>query len=273
MTILGKILVYVNVAVSGLVAAFAFALWANRIDLSNAKEVGGDPETAGRWTQRDKELQKDWDNLPLAEANLDEARNVLSSEEQKRWDDRGWYLAEMQHLQGDVTPDNPVKRVEYAAQDDPITHVKKGQVAIDPTTDRPLMKKPDGPALPSMAVADSEYAAASKQVVEAEDKHQEQAFEAMVLTIKISGPPSDEELKNLPEWMRTRLGKVKLPARGITQRLADEKQKQDDLQDELKRLYPLLVNTKVESQLILQRNAALKARLKELQGAKVAVGE
>jgi hypothetical protein len=276
MTILGKILAYVNVAVAVLLAAIAFALWANRIDLSNNKPtVRDDPTTGGLFAQREKELEEAGAGFPVAETALDNARKSLADEEQKRWDDRGWYLAEMQHLQGDVTLANPVKRVEYAAQDDAATKVRKGQVAVDPATGRPLLKdfKYKGNSLPSMAVAETDYAAILKKAEEIEERHGQQAFDAWFLTVKISGPPTDEEMKALPEALVARLAKVKLPGKGLIQRLADEQQKKEDVMDELKRLYPLLVNTKVDAQLVLHRNAALKARLKELQGANVSASE
>ena len=84
------------------------------------------------------------------------------------------------------------------------------------------------------------------------EKHQNQIKEANRLTDLITGD------KN---------------RRGLYQRILDEKAKAKEVLAEQELLRPLLVNTAVESQLILKRQRQMQKRIDELKNANVATGK
>jgi hypothetical protein len=64
-----------------------------------------------------------------------------------------------------------------------------------------------------------------------------------------------------------------LGPKGLQQRLIDERVKRDNVLKEQDLVKPLLVNTVVDSELILKRTKALEERIKELKNVGVATGE
>jgi len=58
--------------------------------------------------------------------------------------------------------------------------------------------------------------------------------------------------------------------KGLQQRLVDEQGKRSDLVAELKLVRPQLINAVVDSDLVLRRQRALEARIKELEKVGVA---
>jgi hypothetical protein len=249
MTMFGKILVYVNLAVSMLMAAFAFGLWSNRIDPSNLKPSKDDKTTWGLYAQREKDLDEAWNEFRPVEAGLRTARADVMVAEKGRGADRVWYLGRMDHLRKNATLEKPAERVVFAAKDEDQTKTKKGQVLLDPATGYPKMdaeKDRAGGALLAMAYYDNKLKEILAEREQIEDKHKKQLDEATDLTAKLV------VLRRLYE---------------------NERNKRADMEDEVKRVYPLLVNTKVDAELTLKRQKALKARIEELNKQRVAVGD
>jgi hypothetical protein len=143
--------------------------------------------------------------------------------------------------------------VVHAEQDDERQNVKKGQVLTDPRKQNlPTMaqaKDPSGAPLQLQSL--KYYDDVLKQKLEErqalQTKHQEQIAEATRLADQLNGP------------------------RGLLQRLADERRKRAGIVDELKQVYPMLVNNLVDAERVLKRQKALERRLDELKGTGVAV--
>jgi hypothetical protein len=249
MTMFGKILVYMTLAVSVLMLAFAFGLWSNRIDPSNNKLVKDDKTTWGLFAQRADDLDSAWNEFRPVETGLRAARADVMVEEKGRSADNAWYLGRMDHLRKNATLEKPAERVVFAAKDEDQTKTKKGQVLLDPATGYPKMeaeKDRAGGALLAMAYYDNKLKEILAEREQIEDKHKKQLDEATDLTAKLIV---------------------------LRRQFDNERHKRADMEDEVKRVYPLLVNTKVDSELVLKRQKALKARLEELNKLRVAVGE
>lgn len=248
MTMFGKTLVLLNLAFSLFLASWAFALWTNRIDWSDAK--GTADQIAGRFAQNKAILDGGgqggglYNALGPAESSWRLGRTEALAVEARRLADRAFYLAEIEHLENKAVAADPARQVSFAAKDDEANNVRRGQVVIDPRTRLPVMEQVKD--LQSLAFYDKELEQRLAQRAAADAKHKEQIDEAVKLTEQLIGP------------------------KGLQQRLVDERHKYEDVIDELKVVYPLVVNTKVESELILKRRAALRKRIDELKGVGVA---
>jgi hypothetical protein len=249
MTALGKLLVLFNLAFSLLLAAWAFGVYSNRIDFSDKKATAD--QTAGEFQKRDEELKDLYPRVAPAEYAWRTARADIQAQEARRLDDRAWYLAELAHVRTKATPADPVRIVVYADQDDPKLGVRKGQVALDPTTQRPRMAPAvrDGKGVPSLAAFDAEEKRTLDSLEAVQNKFEAQVKEATALTERMIGP------------------------KGLIQRLIDERQKRDDVVAEQKLVKPLLINGVVDGELIVKRHRALQKRVDELKGTGVAARE
>jgi hypothetical protein len=248
-TTLGKILTFVTLTASLLMAAFAFGLWSNRIEWATPPGVKDDEVTGGRFTQLSKELERTWGLLRPAEGALGVARTAVMIEEKGRSADRVWYMGRMEHLKTKADINDPVKGVVFADKDDPATKTRKGQVLINPTDGYPALeplKDRAGQPLVSMAFYNNRLKEILADREQIEKKHKAQIDEATKLTADLLV---------------------------LRRRFEAERQKRNDVEDEVRRVYPLLVNTRVDAELVLKRNHALQERVKELKTTGVAVGE
>jgi hypothetical protein len=247
MTVLGKLLVLVNVFISVFLATWAFGVWTNRIDWSNAK--GGPDKVAGEFARRDALLTTLYAAVPPAEAAWQAERSELFDQEHRRAEDRAWYQAQLDHLRGKATAADPARTLVYADQDDEQRGLKKGQLALDPKTGRPLLvaaKDRAGNPLVSLAAYDAAEQSVLATIEGVQAKYEEQIKQATALTESLIGP------------------------KGLQQRLADEKKKRADVVAEEKLVRPLLINSVVESDLVLKRHRALLQRIDELKRVGVA---
>jgi hypothetical protein len=253
MTLLGKILVFVNLALSLLMATWAFAVWSNRIDFSNTSASG--EKAAGEFAQRASEIAALWEGVPPAELTWKTAQTELRDREQRRLADRGWYQDELNHLRNKATAADPCRTITYADHNDERTGTRKGEVLLDPATGRPaLAAAKDRFGKPLLALAwylnEEQKLLASMEV--AQKKHEAQMTEAIQLTEQLVGSPGKK---------------------GLHQRLIDERNKLKDVQAEEEMVRPMLINSVVESELILKRKKALELRIDELKGTGVALGQ
>jgi hypothetical protein len=250
MTRLGKILVGLNLVLSLAMASWAWALWSNRIDWSNTR--GAAEQAGGQFKEREDQLAALWENERPAEAHWRAERAAVRTAEAHIDAGPPFYLAEIDHLMDKASAAKPARQVVFADQDDPRLGVKKGQVAPDPgNKSLPKMEQAKGAAggqlqLQSLRYYDEQLKNKLDERQALLTKHQEQIAEATRLTDQLTGP------------------------RGLFQRLADERRKRVGIDDELKQVYPLLVNSQVEAELVLKRQKALEQRLGELRGTGVA---
>jgi hypothetical protein len=248
MTKFGKVLVLFTLAVSLLMMGFALAVSTNRIDWSDRPPKDGDP--GGMLAQRDAEAKQLWAKLRLAESGWRLGQAALARDEAQRVQDRLWYQTELVHLYTGATPNNPCREVVYA---------KAGRPQPVPEPDprnfgRPQMapaKDAAGQPLLSRDAYDKRDEAIHKDTLAAVDKFQKAVERDTQLTNELVGDP----LKR---------------TKGLRQRINDERAKRADVVAEAGFIRPLLINTVVESELILKRQKSLKARVGELEKEKVA---
>jgi hypothetical protein len=261
MTLLGKALVFLNLAFALLLAGWAFNLYANGIDWTDHKENN---VPVGEFAIHEAKLDELWKAIPPAQANWLEDGDKLQEAEARLAADRVWYDKEMRHVFVGPTNDNPVGQVVVADKDDPKTGVKKGQILLDGKARAGLGKDDKGypllaplrdragNPLKSLEEYNDEDRKVLVAIEEVMQKHEKQIAEANRLTDKIIG----DKDKGI---------------RGLQQRIEDEKDKAAVLVDERKKLIrPQLVNTIVESELILKRKDQLEKRIEELKKSKVA---
>jgi len=254
MTLLGKALVFFNLAFALLLAGWAFNMYANGIDWTDKKE-GNTP--VGEFAVHEAKLDEMWKSVPLAQASWLAQRKVLDSAEKSLGADRVWYDNEMRHVFVGPTlkanPANPVGDVSIAAKDDPKNGIKKGQILLD-DKGYPLLvplKDRAGNPLESLAEYNDKDDKILQSLKEVMDKHEKQIAEANRLTDLIIG----DKTKGV---------------RGLHQRIEDEKTKNAGVLAEQDLIKPQLINTVVESELILKRKSQLERRVDELKKAKVA---
>lgn len=254
MTRLGKTLVFINVAFSVLLAAWAFDVWANAIDWSDRK--GKTPEQDGEFKKREDRLAELWKGIPPAQAAWLTARRQLAADEAHVAADRDWYAKEMRHVYftaGTADDALPIGEIVFAAEDAP--GVRKGQIVLDAKGFPQLKPVVDEKGTDLQLVSRAEYNKQDNVVLQSIlttiEAHEKQIQEANRLTDRIIG----DKAKGI---------------RGLQQRILDEKAKRVDLLAEQKALEEPLVNTVVEGQSILRRRDQLERRIAELKKIGVA---
>jgi hypothetical protein len=249
MTVFGKILVFVNLALSLMMATWAFGVWTNRIDFSNTPPKTD--QSAGEYAKRAAEIDLLWAGLPSAETGWKDARRDLLREEAERVADRAWYHTEMDHLRNRASSTIPARTVVYAANDQP--GAKRGLILIDRNTGRPTMAPAldaAGGPLQSLAFYIDAEQKRLAELDQVQTKHEAQIAEAVDLTERLVGKPG---------------------VKGLQQRLVEERNKRAEIVLETELIQPLLVNAAVDVQLVSKRNNSLKARVEELKKVGVAV--
>lgn len=291
MTIVGKILVLINVGISLLMATWAMAVYTNRIDWSNTppKEAEGIP--AGELKKRQDEVARLWKEWAPADQSRSSARRTVADRESRRVGDRDFYAREMYHLWSGATKDDPARTVVFVG----------GGVALVPDPKRPGDKTPDRPQLAAAKDRAGNPLRALGDYVSTEDDKLKQLVTVLadhhnlleldkLYTVKRIGEVAarkslgDEEARRLAERVVDDPEVIKLVGgkevadkieksagrRGLQNRLVDERVKRAEVLEEHKLVRPLLINTLVESELIVKRHRALKKRVDELMGIKVA---
>ncbi len=249
MTWFGKILVLCNLAFSVGLASWALIFYTTRIDWSD--NPAKDNQPAGELVKRIEDAKAGWNGIPRAErdwvavraklAAMEEGstRLVLDQKEYKingRRANRQWYADEMQHLRTGANADKPCQMLVF----DELRRLTFADA--DPLTPRPRMVPAadrDGKPLLSLAA----YIDQEKTVLAELDKEQlrlQAAIEEDIrLTLLITG---DKEKGT----------------KGLYARLLDEWAKKDDIMTEHGLVKYPLINTYVESELLLKRKRAWK---------------
>jgi hypothetical protein len=257
MTKTGKILVVLNLALSVCMASWAFGVWSNRIDFSDTKATAEQP--GGEFAQRAVQIDALWATVPPAEQAWKTARADLLERESRRLADRGWFEDELSHIRTKADPkdrDHPCRTVKYAAANDDPPGARKGEVVLDPATDRPALENANdraGNRLWSLRYYAEKEQGILRDMEAAQKDHEKQIKEAVALTERIVGTKEPTKTK------------------GLQQRLLDERKKRDDVVAEEELIQPQLINAVVESELILKRRKALELRIEELNKIGVAL--
>jgi hypothetical protein len=233
MTTLGKVLVLLHIAFSGVMLAWAVNLYGHRIDwtdtAASADKPGG--ELFVRRSQFD-ELQKN--ALPAALARWNQARDELRPLEARRAGDRAFYQAEMDHLRVGATAVKPARAPK----------LDKGRLILDKDG------RPDVTTLVNDRRGNPLHSYNYYFVEEAK------AFDVLNKVL--------EDYKAAIE-MDAQLTERMLGPQGYQQQMVDERNKQNDLIQEEEAIRPLLLNAVVESELLSKRQQRMEARIQELR--------
>ena len=139
MTLIGKVLVFLNLVFSLLMLAWAWVLYSNRVDWSSAAPKGDQP--GGELAARKAELQQLQTDLGPAESGWREARARLATAEGRLVPDRLWYLDELEYLRTGATPERPARAVVFRAnlpEPDPANPYRPRMAPATDRSGRPL---------------------------------------------------------------------------------------------------------------------------------------
>jgi hypothetical protein len=252
MTLLGKLLVFFNLAVAVALTAIAFVLWTASPDWTGTGEKGARP---GEFKKRADKLDELWKRVPPVQVNWQSERNRLTKVETHLDAERAWYDKEIRFVLAGPAKGQGVRVVSFAPKDDDKAGIRKRQVLVDDKGFPVLVPPLDANRNPLLLQSLAEYNVENKNVLDQlaaeREKHQKQIAEAIELTGKLTG----DKAKGL---------------RGLHERIADEKAKNKEVLAELKLVEPRYVNTAVEAQLINKRHAQMVKRIEELKKLKVA---
>jgi hypothetical protein len=244
MTQLGKILVVANLALSLMFAAWALAIYGNRIDWGDTAER---PDAVrGKMNERKADLTAAVAARDKAVARWEKALGRLRTDEAERPKAQEWYAEQLKIMEtgvdakGQAHP-NPVQELVY----------RQGQLVVDPGTNRPQQKAVEWTRtqpLVDLAHLSLEFNKTMKDLATEKDALDKLMLEEQRLTEEVNGD-----------------GKQK---KGLRTLVAEQEQERLNSLNEQEYLRPLLYNRMVEAQLVQKRQRTLESRLRELQGTK-----
>ncbi len=258
MTLLGKLLVFVNLVLSFLMLSWAAMLFTNRVDFSNKKATAD--QAAGQLAERETKVKDGVNAVNLANARWRESlygndgkdkRPVhvgLLTWEKRRLDAGVFYAAVLKAA--DVGPDGKGEQVVIKR-----VATKDGRILPDPQNPAmPLLeeaqrRKTEGEARGAPLYCIQWYVKEldrlTAEVEKAQKEQQNLAKEEGALTDQIVGP------------------------KGVRQRIVDEQIKLDRVTEEAKDVESRQTNSLVETELLVVRRRQLERRIDELKnGAK-----
>jgi hypothetical protein len=245
MTLIGKVLVILNLILGMLMATWALGLYTQRLDWHS--KGGGPDKPAGEIAKRQERENQLWRAVTAAETRWLMAAREAWRPQQERVALEKWYDAQLKTLDAGQAP---VK----------VTVRKDGQIVV--VTDKasglrmPYLeegKDRAGQPLQSLEFYKREIEATQKSTQAELEKLTKAEKEDADLTLKLGGDIESG-------------GKTK----GMRQRLHEETIKQERIEAEVKILSPLLVNSEVEGELLQKRHEQLLRRVSELQALGVA---
>jgi len=248
MTGFGKILVLLNLALSLVMAAWALALVTTRIDWSNQKGKDGKPD--GELLARQALTKEMADVIPQAELRWRTARATMLGMEDGKGPDfkdsrsatRAWYDAELRVLRtGDVGGKKRAQMLAIVLDD------KRQTQPDDANFGRPKL------------TAATDRAGKPLTNLEFYNKEEENILKVLA-----------DEQKRLENFivLDTKQTELLLGDKGLQQRLVNERLRRADVMAEQGLVKPMLINTYVDSELLLQRRRQLERRLEELKKAR-----
>jgi hypothetical protein len=234
MTKLGKILVFVNLAFGMALFAWALGIYTNRIDFSNTK--GGAGKTEGELTKRADRIKQTVENLNnYAQPRWIAARNALKVAEDVRVANQNFYVVQLKNLE-DGQP--PLLTPVYVNGD-----LQRAPTGLPRMEDSKLVDSNNGP-LKSLKFYGEEMGATQKKIDQEIATIRTLIEQERKLTEELSGPDGNG---------------------GYRGQVDREKVREQRIHEETRDLRPLIVNTLVESELLLKRQRQLTARVKELE--------
>jgi hypothetical protein len=251
---LGKLCVFLNLALSLSLMIWAMSLYVHRIDWSDnkANEKEGLPE--GQYATRLKKVQASWRPMPDSEEEWRKARkNLLQLEEQRRAT-RRWYDAEMAKLEKDPNPKQPTQLRGMKPD-------LNGQPDLD--------AGPEDPKFPKAARIKTE--GVNGWGIPATPLHARNVYDDQETAIFTQNDEATVSLyrgrTKLREGIENNVGYITsmLGPRGLHARLQDEKAKRSALTEEYKTTLPMLINTATSSHFAVEREKELRARVEELE--------
>lgn len=234
-TKLGKILVFINLAMSVAFAALALGVYTNRIDwVGGGKTPAGD-DIQGEATKIQKKVQQEQEAAPIARARWETARATYLAVEDLRPKAKDWYANELKIMDSG----GPIKELDYA----------EGKLKVDNATGLPIFKAPGRPLQPVDQLK-QEAKNLEKKIADEQTEIDKLIAQEKQLTIKLNGNEGKKD--------------------GLRHLLAEEKQAQEKSLAEFDYLKPLRINRQVEGDLLMKRQASLEARIQELKKTGVA---
>ncbi len=238
MTFIGKLLVFLNLALSLILATVAFGLYANRLDWTSTPAKGD--QLAGLLAEREQEY-KDVCSYGLRPAQLRKATAFasLTAVESRRPEEKKWYATQLVFVDKGATDANPNRRLlRDPNSKQPIPVPNKPELRFDANPALDALKKP----MQALDFYQREYDNTLTAIVEQAKTLEAAAKRDEVATQKMVGE------------------------KGLHNRLAIEKTKQDRLDEEKLPLRTEWINTLNGLQLFQQRRKGLEARIRELGG-------
>lgn len=233
-TLVGKSLLFIMLALSLLFFGFALGIYTNHIDWPGGVKTATGTLSQGEVGRLTKEV-KDWQGqASLARERADKASQMLARLEQKRPEDLAWYAAQLKLLE-DGGPDS-VKQVVLHED-------KNGKLELD-AEGHPLMEPPNG------------VSHSRRGYNEEFDRLKADTQSAIAATTALIN-----QQKELTQIINGEEGKP----RGLRALIHEEELTQRSSAEELEHLRPLRINRQVERALLEKRQRSLTARLEELK--------
>jgi hypothetical protein len=248
MTSLGKWLVLLNLGLSVAMVTVALGLYNDRIDWSDTKANKDHPvegELRGRLDRITKLTDPATGLLGPAARSWNESRTALARFDKRRNDDQAWYEKQIAFNRNLATRANQALVIKLVNGQPVPTNA-----GVD---DRPVLEQGrDGAGQPLQSlVAYAQAEEALQRQIDSETKTLNRLHE------------EDAQLTN-------RLVGEDVNAKGLQHRVLDERAKLAEAINEERFVRPLLINAAVNSEVVLNRQHALEARIKELQKTGVA---
>ncbi|MBV9125547.1 MAG: hypothetical protein JO112_19535 [Planctomycetes bacterium] len=238
-TLLGKILVLLNLLLSVIFAAIAVGIYVNRINWPGSTQAGAGGTVQGVYDQKKAEFDQ-WDKAAgLARTRAAVAEASLEQVENQRLSNQKWYADQLATLEGRRDPNGNLINAPIQ-----VISTKTGQTVLD-KNGLPVLVQPDTPLashqayLASLRDIESRIAATLDQIAKA-------IQEETNLTVQVNGVDNGEP-------------------KGLRAMIHAEELAQQHAQEELKFVKPLRVNSQVEGALLTQRGRSLDARLAEFK--------
>jgi len=246
MTLLGKLFVMLNLALSLMLGATAFGVFSNGIDFSDTPAKGSMPP--GKLAPVKAELDETLKQIPVVEGSWQTARADLLAREDKRRGERDWYAQQLRKV---VTEKGAIQEVDTNAEKaaEQRREQQRATTGILPQAVLPVLADARGPAganLMGLPFYVDRLDSLRKENVAVRKQLNDKLGEDTVLTKKLAGDPENPR------------------ARGLRQQVAEERVKKAGIVDEQGIAEGMRINSLVESELIYKRLEALEGRIAEL---------
>jgi polyhydroxyalkanoate synthesis regulator phasin len=240
-TVVGKTLVFITLALSLLLFGFALGIYSNRIDWpGQAPTLSGD-KTKGRVTELREQVDQWSAAALLAHTRWQQNRDALVRLEARRPEDLQWYAQQIKLLE-DGSPNDVIQQIV-------LRDAKDGKLEVD-SAGHPLMEPAPGVRF-------------SRRGYREEFNHLKDESEAATTAAN--------DLVNQQKALTQVINGDEGKPRGLRTLIQEEELAQRNAGEEVEHLKPRRINLQVEGQMLQQRQRALAARLDELKKSGVAL--